>query len=348
MDMNSDTIYSQRFLSNLSNKIYTINLSIHNGLSVARNLTLRIEEENPNLALGYPPTGYPIFSREYIVPADLDGEYMFDLDAVHIEKDQRYHVVLVSKTSNIQVYSCNTDLYGDGYYLKGDLQGTGSNYSVRISDITNNDSMDKANLRHVIEVLKNQSNDSLGIELDIEYSGLKVCQQDPWNILLFANVSLITRKPGLSFTHNANITTSISIEGIQDPLFSYINLERSIRRSLVVNWTAEKVLGHLKNATYVYNENAPSFLMRFENQTWNTSTCCGIESLINQADDVNMSFVDYQFWSGRDNCENGSDLWTAQGITDQGIPFSTFRLDTAHLNFYNLTNLTKECNASVT
>ena len=140
--------------------------------------------------------------------------------------------------------------------------------------------------------------------------------------------------------------TSISIVEFEDPLYivysfgrttNVINItkfEGNYSYKINETWNVSNLLAHSENSLYTANSDAPSFLMRFEDDLG--SSPYGIESLVNLKKlsdygleiDYESSIVDYHYWDGDNN-------------GDYRINFtpSWFKLDAGHLAKYNVTGI---------
>jgi hypothetical protein len=103
---------------------------------------------------------------------------------------------------------------------------------------------------------------------------------------------------------------SVSIIGMYDPL-SMLNYNNGIlvedrqylritAQNVSENFEEEDMFDHLSDSTFVFNENAPSYLQRFAGSA-ESSSCCGIQTVYLPGDlatsDIETSFVDHKFGS---------------------------------------------------
>jgi hypothetical protein len=186
------------------------------------------------------------------------------------------------------------------------------------------------------------------IEANITLNNVSVYQTDPWHVKVNANVNFsISDVSGIaSWDRRKDVETSISILEFEDPLYIVNSLGRTTN---VINktsfegnftfkvggeWNVSRLLTHTYNSYYLANPDAPSFLMRFENDL--SSSPHGIESLVNLKKlgdfgleiDEEASIVDYHYWDGDNN-------------GDYRVNFtpSWFKLDANHLVIYNVTGI---------
>jgi len=174
----------------------------------------------------------------------------------------------------------------------------------------------------------------------------------PWRVRAAMNVTLFIDARLMSWNISAPIIVLIPLEGIEDPYYGMHtnDYHPAIRRSEVVsgNWTLTLFEAHLRNVTYDYDINAPSFLMRLSNAS-GASFCCGIESMINPADyamdlpsTANWSYVDHCFYGHQCNASSPGDksIWNLSGLTSYspGAEFYGFILTQYFIGKYGLTD----------
>ncbi len=201
-----------------------------------------------------------------------------------------------------------------------------------------------------IEKIKEESQ-AFNIQTNITLHNIALYQNDPWYVSVSANITLFIKDTTdiASWNINEIINTSISIIAFEDPLYiinSYgrttniINItsfEGNFTYKVGDVWNIDNLLSHTYNSYYASNPNAPSFLMRLENNI--APSPYGIESLVNikRLAELGLeicstcSIVDYYYW---DQVGNGN----------YRINFtpSWFKLDYSHLEKYNVTELSCE------
>jgi len=151
---------------------------------------------------------------------------------------------------------------------------------------------------------------------------------------------------GVAYWNKSNLTLNITydISDFDDPMY-IVNTSNDHPRKFIASsftgWNSTYLSQHIANETYKHDEMAPSFLMRFEGDFGN-STCCGIESVIDQGvygdyAYANMSFIDYCYFG--QNCPGSRDgnksLYNVTGITNP--PGYPFLIEPYHVEQYNLT-----------
>jgi hypothetical protein len=180
-----------------------------------------------------------------------------------------------------------------------------------------------------------------GIELEFSIINASISQSEHWmvDIILEMNITANDSKGTASWTFNKNFTKKINISSFVDPLYIVNNnglVNNTLIKTTVSPASSESNLNtHLLNSYYIENSNAPSYVMRFENDLG--PSAIGIESLVNSQDRIDAglsaldrSAVDYIYFgsSSTTNC-----LVDAPG-------YSWFKLDQLpdppnHLSFYN-------------
>lgn len=236
-------------------------------------------------------------------------------------------------------------------------------FEVITNGTVNNVPIDSLTGKKIMEnsTLTNWSNriiqvgwDTYNVNTTIVIVNVSVNQTDPWRLTPSLLLNITVKSNFAEWRRNATISTTIGIEELYDPyylintvgLFSY---GKKIKKSEIPfdKWNISQVRVTLKNAAYVYwkTTKAPSYLMRFVNNT-NNSECCGIESLVDPAkiapQDQMGSYVDYLFWSyaynSVANCTrlyNITNPATGGGIWDE---YKYFKLDFDHVVLYNITS----------
>jgi hypothetical protein len=186
------------------------------------------------------------------------------------------------------------------------------------------------------------------VEFNITLNDIDVYQTDPWHVRVNADVNFSVKDTtGIaSWDRVQGVETSISILEFEDPLYivnsfgrttNVINqtmFEGNFTYKIGGEWNVSNLLKHTYNSYYLANDDAPSFLMRFENDL--SSSPYGIESLVDLKKlsdygleiDEDASIVDYHYWDGDNN-------------GDYRVNFtpSWFKLDANHLAIYNVTNI---------
>lgn len=197
-----------------------------------------------------------------------------------------------------------------------------------------------------IENIQNKAS-KFNIDANVTLHDIDIFQNAPWDIIVTANMTFVIKDTtGIaSWNINETINTSISIIGFEDPLYivySYgrttnlINItpfENNYTYKIGEEWKINNFLTHTQNSYYTYNPNAPSFLMRLENNL--DPSPYGIESLVNvkKLSDLGLeintgsSIVDYYYWD------------ESPGPYRINFTPNWYRIDNAHRARYNVTAL---------
>lgn len=112
---------------------------------------------------------------------------------------------------------------------------------------------------------------------------VEITQSEPWmiDITIDLKIEVEDRKNTASWTINKEYTKKINITGFVDPLYLVNNdglVNNTIRKTTVSDFSTG-LETHLINSYYIEHNDAPSYLMRFENNL--DSSPYGIESLVN-------------------------------------------------------------------
>ena len=164
--------------------------------------------------------------------------------------------------------------------------------------------------------IENQA-DQLNIDVNLTLRNVTISQNDTWHVLVQTDLTYaVADKTGLSrWDRNATLIVPVSIVGLEDPLYIVYGLGRmtnTIKHGEFDGnftfqnsgtWNVSNLLNHTYSGAYVDHADAPSFLMRFENDLG--SSPYGVESLLDLKKmgdlglfpDTSNSIVDYVHWS---------------------------------------------------
>lgn len=274
---------------------------------------------------------------------DLQYDYLKTVMRVTGQKTILSLVFYMNSTSS---FLANFDSAFQEVFVNGTIN------NVPIDSITNKKIMDNRTFTNWSNRIVQSALDVLKVNTTIIVKNASATQTNPWNIDLILKINLSVKSNVAEWSKNSVITTSISIEGFPDPYYLVntnpaISYTNNIKRSSVQfnKWNVSQVREHLRNGTYVNWESsdAPSFLMRFTN-TITSSSCCGIESVVNpnriSPSDRIDSYLDYILWNTANNipCSQLYNITkppTSLGLWDE---FRYFKLDLDHLTKYNITS----------
>ena len=179
-----------------------------------------------------------------------------------------------------------------------------------------------------------------GILLGFAINDVTISHSEPWMVDVSVNLKIKANdtKGTASWAIDKVFTKKINISGFVDPLYLVNNngLVNNTIRVTPVNPAASSsnLNTHLINSYYIQHSDAPSYLMRFENNLASSSN--GIESMVNSQKLIDKglpakdrSAVDFIYYGAQatTNCE----------VKDPS--YSWFKLDKLpnpnHLDFYN-------------
>ena len=179
--------------------------------------------------------------------------------------------------------------------------------------------------------------DKTGILLGFTINDVTISHSEPWmvDVSVDLRIKVNDTKGTASWEINKVFTKKINISAFVDPLYLVNNngLVNNTMTVTTVNPSASSsdLNTHLINSYYIEHSDAPSYLMRFENNLG--SSTHGIESLVNSQERINAglsaldrSAVDYIYF--------GTQVTTNCKINNPS--YSWFKLDTPnHKDFYN-------------
>ena|SRR3989338_6075088 len=185
--------------------------------------------------------------------------------------------------------------------------------------------------------------DKVDIKVAFTITDVSINQTDPWSILINShiNITVMDKKNTSSWKRGRDISARVSIENFEDPLYIANSIGRvtnAIVKTPITDFVngndVTNLLLHLNNSYYIESTTSPNFLMRLEGSLLNSST--GIESLVNlgefQAQGLaikDRSAVDYIYF--------GTQSTTNYRINQTP---SWFKLDSGHLEIYEVQNIT--------
>ncbi len=172
------------------------------------------------------------------------------------------------------------------------------------------------------------------INLDFTINDVTISHSSPWLVDISVNlrINVGDKKNTASWTINKAFTKKMNITGFVDPLYLVNNdgkVNNTIRKTTVSDF-ATQLPTHALNSYYVEHTDAPSYLMRFENNLG--SSPYGIESLVNSQKRIDKglpaldrSAVDFIYFGT---------VVTANCNIESMESYDWFKLDGSHLGFY--------------
>jgi len=276
----------------------------------------------------------------------------------YIQSGKKYYFIFSSEDTPLDRTGIRAT---DDAYTNGTLYSSDSpSITVKIDDVTGQKIMEGNTLLERLEGIENASRRIFFTETDFNIVNITLYQDNDtahWYVGVGLNVSYVINSTIAYWKNNILVTSLLSIVGMEDPYY-YVMSNRTTRiienefenittEDITKNflWNLTYLQKHINYTTYKPEEKAPNFLMRFTNNT-NSSICCGIESIISNQSEKNMSYIDYCFWSG--TCD-GSDpdgnfsLYAIDGITTEEYPF---KLEPYHWKQYNVSEYARWVNVT--
>ena len=193
-----------------------------------------------------------------------------------------------------------------------------------------------------IENTLQQRAQKLNINITLLNPMLALAQSDPWKIDIALNTTIIMTDENnlVSWNRSLTITARVPVQGLEDPLYIVntnglvtVKVKQTPHIVFVENTNITSLLNHTLSSYYRAHADAPSFISRLQGNL--SASPYGIESLVNlqklAAQGVptqQKTVVDYLYFSTQNPAHNGV----------SGMP-SWFRLDAAHLAYYNASHL---------
>jgi len=227
--------------------------------------------------------------------------------------------------------------------------------SIFFNDIPYNDFCNSSNLnesimcgaRYIDLLYENEDSinnkaRNMNININVTRPSIVIYQANPWNMGINFQFDLfMDDSSGLaSWKKRASITSEVSIEGFEDPLYLIKTGGRvatKVRRTIYEgNYTSgsdvTNLRAHLDNGYYAQNTNAPSFLGRLQGNL--SADTNGIESFVDNSkleqqrvETKTKSSIDYIYFDDYNNPSYSS---------VSGMP-NWFRIDDSHKAKYNIT-----------
>ncbi len=175
-----------------------------------------------------------------------------------------------------------------------------------------------------------------GILLGFTVNDVTISHSEPWKVDVSVDLRIKANdtKGTALWAIDKVLTKKINISAFVDPLY-LVNNNGLVNNTMAVTTvdpsaSSSDLNTHLINSYYIQHSDAPSYLMRFENNLGSSSY--GIESLVNSQERIDAglsalsrSAVDYIYFGTQvtTNCEVKTPS------------YSWFKLDDSHLSFYN-------------
>ena len=195
------------------------------------------------------------------------------------------------------------------------------------------------NLQNFLE----SNSEKINANIDLQNPTITISQNDPWNLKITFNTTLIIEDRGglASWNKTSSINVLIPVVNFDDPIYAANTVGKVLNRinqtpyqTFVIGGDDTNLTNHFQNSLYKESISAPSFLMRLEGNL--SASPFGIESLVNpqKLADVGISakyksVVDYIYFSTDDP-------------TKYTIPLVTNLIldnESNHLETYNVSNV---------
>lgn len=274
---------------------------------------------------------YRLRNKMFVIETRVDTLNSFVHD---IEKDLERGLSISSFRSLLSVieYTIENGTYSED--LQEDFKDALINSSVRGVYMP---TMENSSFTDWTDKIKIQAA-KLDILTNLSVSSVYIYQDNPWttkvNILLEMNIT--DKRNTAQWKKQKNITTEISIEGFEDPVYAINSLGRvvnTVDKSPYSSFSNEANYRHHINESYYINSTTgPSFLMRLEGNLGNSTA--GIESIVNLQKFIDQGLTIYTK-SGVDYIYFGNGSMSSCQINETAVQMPWHRLDTTHLSVYD-------------
>ncbi len=199
------------------------------------------------------------------------------------------------------IYISNIDTLLNEIFFSGTLNGI------------HQDLMDDATFSEIESFLSTNA-EKINANLTLQNPTISISQDDPWNIKITLNTTLIIKDKGnlASWNKTSSIVSLIPITNFDDPIYSANTQGKVLNRinqtpyqTFVTGADYTNLQTHFQNSLYKTSTSAPNFIMRLQGNLSASPT--GIESLVNpqKLADVGISakyksVVDYIYFSTSD------------------------------------------------
>jgi len=183
----------------------------------------------------------------------------------------------------------------------------------------------------------------VNIIADFKIHNISIYQDNPWEVKSKVELEIHIQDIGkiAEWRINKSITSAISIQGFEDPLYivnGFGRLTNNINKTPYLNFVSgndpSNLISHANKSYYAANTNAPSFLQRLVNDS--SPSPYGIESMVNLEMVsgrslplyTSSSIIDYLYWQGIESGDyrlNNTPSW--------------MRIDASHLSNYNASGI---------
>lgn len=203
--------------------------------------------------------------------------------------------------------------------------------------------LSKTNLEYWFDQINETSSDFLGVKTAIILNDINLTQQDPWNINITANITVMVNAGLAKWNTTRLVETTLSIDGLKDRLISeHISTDEKIitlvdpKQSKEFDWQVSddasltQLTAIKQKEVFLHYSKAPSYLQRMKGEYNQQSECCGIARFAGSVDVFSdtASSLDYCNYNGYASEKTGC------GPT---ILFcSDFVLSSSQANYFNV------------
>lgn len=238
------------------------------------------------------------FSLAGTMPFTEETYYDLLLAAPFTSGTSDYEVRISSSSSSFDCEEFTCDL------ATWDLLGTSTPLLVPFDFLLDAPVIGENFFRNLFATFAQFGKEGLQIDSEITVSSIDIDEKDAWTMGVRANISISTFRDTVSFQNVEGVgEAEISILEMTDPYNALVewNLPLPIiAQNVTEDFSVDDLYTHLTGQTFVFNENAPSFLQRFAGADAESSSCCGIQTILTTDDlsvypDEGYSYVDYKF-----------------------------------------------------
>lgn len=274
------------------------------------------------------------------LPFAPDTSYDLMLAAPFTATASDYEAGVAASTAfSCESYTCNTAVW--------DLSGTGTDILIPLDFLLDHKVIGEGFLRQLLSSFDLFGAEDMNIASSINVTDIQIDENEPWTISVNATFVINTGRQTVSFSDIiASGEAEVRIVNKTDPynlLLGYGHFP-VVPQNVSDDFSSDDFYRHISEQTFVFNEDAPSYLNRFAGEDADGSTCCGIQTILTREylaayPDEGYSYVDHLFKrSAECNAETNplyvlsttnSDLQTLVGATG---PY----FDYASIEFYHL------------
>ena len=345
-DFGFNRYLAQSFIANKTGFMGIAEFMIKNNDNAPGIVTLHLLKEGDN---GYPPYdfSYEIGSvkREDIFNSSfVDYNFSFISQRIMLTKGERYNLLLEACTGvNVSDYSVAITA---GSYSNGTVFNR-STYDIGC--LAGNNEAGNYTFTKLMNAFSGIVDSKLHLNLSYSLENVSVFQDNetgPWSAGVLAKVHLSLNGIIASWNWTDVKTAKFSIANFEDPLFSIstrLQYTKNISPTNITSWNVSLFKEFIYSHKFKHEYLAPSFLDRLANVTNSSSSCCGIESIMEPdvfsfiQHDSNKSYVDYCFLMNDCPIDSYGSLYNITTVTNDTYPLKIDLYHTGTMK-YNLTD----------